>query len=261
MYMADAHTHSHHSPDGFDSMAALCKGALETGLSALYVTDHYDRDGLFDPAEYRTEFEKARASYAGRLAFHLGVELGEGHLTHERSKELINAAPFDFILGSCHYIEGKDDFYELHIDDVARGRRLILDYLDELTRMITWGMFDVLGHFTYPLRYMRGRDGLDVDFQFCEDRVRDVFSALAGSGKGLEVNVSGLRRGEFFMPDLPLLKLYRACGGEIVTVGSDAHHADHVGAYVRDGYELLHAAGFSHASVYRMRQVEFFNIA
>ena len=241
-------------------MAALCRGALDKGLSALCITDHYDDWSLFDPAAYASEYREARDAYAGRLELLLGVELGEGHLAPERSAALLQAALFDFVLGSCHYIEGQPDFYVIKYSDEAHCRQLIGAYLNELPRMIAWGGFDVLGHLTYPLRYMAGRDGFDVDFLWAEDRVRAVFRALIESGRGLEVNVSGLRAGSFAMPDLPLLKLYRECGGEIVTVGTDAHRAEDVGAHVADGYELLRAAGFSRVAVYRGRRVEFVGI-
>jgi len=68
---------------------------------------------------------------------------------------------------------------------------------------------------------------------------------------GIELNVSGLDKPEQNYrahPDLPLLKLYRDCGGGIITVGSDAHKAARVGANVQAGYALLRKAGFSHVS-------------
>ena len=257
MFLTDAHTHSHHSHDGCEPVAALCESACDRRLSALCLTDHYDAEGRFNPKAYRAEIEQTRAAFAGRLELLCGVELGEGHLTPERSAALLAAAPFDLVLGSCHHLEGQPDFYWLRYTSRAHCRQLIGDYLDELVRMISWGGFDVLAHLTYPLRYMADRDGFDVDFMCHEDKVRAVFRALARSRRGLELNVSGLRRGSFAMPDVPLLRLYRACGGEFITVGSDAHHAREVGVSVAEGVELLRAAGFSRMAVYRKRQVHW----
>lgn len=257
MFLADAHTHSRHSVDGHDSIFELSQGAIRQGLSFLCVTDHFDTWSDFDPADYRAEYARAAQRLSGSLELRFGMELGEGHTLRERSELLLQDHVFDFVLGSCHCLDGQPDFYELHYESPAQCRILIETYLDELLSMIAWGKFDALGHLTYPLRYMVGRENVAIDFMCCEDRVRAVFRALAEAGKGIEVNVSGLRRSSFAMPDLPLLKLYRACGGEIVTVGSDAHRATEVGLHIADGYDLLRAAGFSRVAVFRDRVPHF----
>ena len=238
-------------------MDLLCAGGSRAGLAALCVTDHYDRDGHFEAASYLAAYEKARAAIAitSRLDFMMGVEIGEGHLDPEGASALLAELPFDFVLGSCHYIEGMADFYLMDYESGAHCDRLIGQYAEELRRMITWGAFDVLGHLTYPLRYMKGRGGFDVDFP--AEAAHDIFRALIARGIGLEVNVSNLRRGGRPEPDLPLLKLYRACGGEIATVGSDAHNAGDVGANIADGMALLREAGFAHVALYRGRKPEF----
>ncbi len=41
-----------------------------------------------------------------------------------------------------------------------------------------------------------------------------------------------------------LLKLYRECGGEIITIGSDAHKAEYIGFYQKEAHEMLETAGF-----------------
>ena len=238
-------------------MPALCTHALAAGLSALCVTDHFDDESTFDPSAYLASFNETRGLFEGRLDFLMGVELGEGHLDMNRTESLLARLPFDFVLGSCHHIEGMSDFYYLTFDDESHCLRLIEQYLDSLRFMIARGCFDVLGHLTYPLRYMWHR-GFEVDFP--EEGTRHVLRALAEGGLGLEVNLSGLRRGGSAMPGLSLLKLYRACGGEIVTIGSDAHRAAHVGAHLAEGYDLLRAAGFSYVALYRGRKPEYIKI-
>lgn len=259
VFLADAHTHSRFSEDGQSALPAMAEAALRAGLSALTVTDHYDTWSVFDAAAHRAAFAEAKEAFADRLLLLRGAELGEGHMPGAPADALLDGDSFDFLLGSCHFISGRQDFYSFDYADVPSCRALIADYLSELLAMIRWGRFDVLGHLTYPLRYMAGRDGVDVDFLSFTDELRAVFRALIDGGHGLEVNVSGLcAPGGFAMPDAPLLKLYRACGGEIVTVGSDAHRAEDVGAHISDGYALLREAGFTHVAVYRDRKPKFF---
>ena len=71
----------------------------------------------------------------------------------------------------------------------------------------------------------------------------------------MEVNTSGLRQklGET-MPGLELLRRYRRLGGELVTLGSDAHCTEDLGAGIDQGMELLKAAGLNQFVVYEKRR-------
>ena len=51
-----------------------------------------------------------------------------------------------------------------------------------------------------------------------------IFKTIIPKGKGIEVNTSGFAYGlDSAMPSIDILKLYKELGGEIITVGSDAH--------------------------------------
>ena len=57
-----------------------------------------------------------------------------------------------------------------------------------------------------------------------EEKILMIFSELAKKDKGLEINTSGLRQkyGKTF-PDFECVRLFRECGGKIISIGSDAH--------------------------------------
>lgn len=78
------------------------------------------------------------------------------------------------------------------------------------------------------------------------DELTPVLKNVIQKGKGIEINTSGLRQevGRA-MPSLSILKLYRQLGGEIITVGSDAHTVKDVAAGFSEAAELLETAGFS----------------
>lgn len=59
------------------------------------------------------------------------------------------------------------------------------------------------------------------------------------------------------MPEEDLLKLYRECGGEIITVGSDAHVASQVGTISKAGQEILAGAGFRYITWFEERKAYF----
>ena len=52
---------------------------------------------------------------------------------------------------------------------------------------------------------------------------------LAERGIGMEINASGLRAVNELLPSLEYIKRFRELGGEIITVGSDAHVPERVG--------------------------------
>mgnify|MGYP002440744582 FL=1 len=119
--------------------------------------------------------------------------------------------------------------------------RVIDSYLEDVLRLARWGRFSVLGHLTLPLRYMNENLGEQMTFDGHYDQCREIFRALIESGCGIECNTN---RGNVPLPDAPLLKLYRETGGEIITIGSDAHSAEYVGCRVRETQALLRTCGF-----------------
>ena len=128
---------------------------------------------------------------------------------------------------------------------------LLTTYWAEEQEVIAWGQFDSLGHLTYPLRYIEGDHGIPVDLSRHREAIDGIFRALIDAGKALEVNTSGYRQkiGRP-LPDLPLVKRYRELGGELVTLGSDAHTTADLGRGIAEGMEMLREAGFRYFTVY-----------
>lgn len=64
-------------------------------------------------------------------------------------------------------------------------------------------------------------------------------------GKGIEINTSSHRYGlKDSTPSKDILKLYKELGGKIITIGSDSHKPEHLGAYIDEAKELLKEIGF-----------------
>ena len=133
------------------------------------------------------------------------------------------------------------DLYYIEKNSETYYHRVIDSYLEDVLRLARWGRFSVLGHLTLPLRYMNENLGEQMTFDGHYDQCREIFRALIESGCGIECNTN---RGNVPLPDAPLLKLYRETGGEIITIGSDAHSAEYVGCCVRETQALLRTCGF-----------------
>lgn len=262
MFSADYHTHSRHSPDGAASMRELALAAMSAGLSELAVTDHCDVGpftvNYLNAEAHRRELLEAREEFDGRLRLVYAIELGEPLHNPGGAAGILAANPYDFVIGSHHVLRGGEDLWAMTFPDAGYCSDIIARYLDELIEMAETCDFDALGHLTYPLRYMNGRERMGVSFKPHYDRVSALFRALIGSGRGIELNVSGLNGawGQT-MPDMELLRLYRSLGGELITVGTDAHTASRVGKGIGPGYELLRQAGFTHVAAYAERKPRY----
>lgn len=276
----DCHTHTNVSPDGSGTAGGLCRSAISKGLKAVAITEHIELNRWFSQEHYgiipRNEDElfnyseimekamkqnsSARGTYSSRIHVISGIELGQPHLDFGLAESVINDARLDYVIASLHEVIGKEDFYYLDYNKESVDE-LMERYFKELFKICEWGKFDVLGHITYPLRYIEGECGIKIDFDKYEEQLRECLKSLAQHGCGLEINTSGLRQkyGKIF-PSIDILKMYREYGGEMVTIGSDAHCADDVGSGVEEGVKMAAEAGFPYLCYFNEREPIYIKI-
>ena len=253
MYLADYHIHSRISPDAATSMKDLAEAGIAAGLDELCFTDHLEplcwgSEELrtsYDWAALTAEFAEAKAAVGDRIRLRLGIELGDAFCSFSRTEELMATAPeLDFVIGSVHLIGtngGNQDLYFFDPTNEQEIRLGILDYLDRVRQMANWGRFTVLGHLTLPLRYLNEIKGHHATFDGYEAEVEEIFRILIDRGLGIELNTN---RGNTPLPDGKWLRMYRELGGEIITLGTDAHDAHYLGCAVRERQALLKECGF-----------------
>ena len=59
---------------------------------------------------------------------------------------------------------------------------------------------------------------------------------------------------------LDLVALYKALGGEILTIGSDAHCTADIGRDIYAGVEMAQAAGFKYLTYFKKHEPKFIKI-
>ncbi|MGI6269101.1 MAG: histidinol-phosphatase HisJ family protein [Candidatus Howiella sp.] len=254
----DLHTHSDNSPDADHSVSLMCEYAVKNGVRGLAVTDHcecnaYIRDGYnITSAQSLFESGKARAVFSGQLVVLIGVELGQATQDLEAANKVLSRPSLDFVLASMHNLQDRKDFYYLDYSLPENDPKILLEeYFNSLLDLVAWGGFDSLAHLTYPLRYLPGKGYALSDYT---DIIDAIFRALIETGKALEINTSGLRQGlGTTLPDLALVRRYRELGGELITIGSDAHRAPDVGDGIPDGMALAQEAGFRYITLFQGR--------
>ena len=165
-----------------------------------------------------------------------------------------DAPELDFIIGSIHALSeafGHEGLYTFCPADEAEARRGIADYLDRVQALADWGGFDVLGHLTLPLRYLNELYGFHMTFDGFEPQMEAILRTVIRGGRGIELNTN---RGHTPLPDEKWLRMYRELGGEIITLGSDAHAPGAVGTAIRENQALLRRCGFTRFCTFCRRQ-------
>ena len=236
----------------------MCLAAERAGVKLLALTDHYDVDGIldgfypdYDLEAARRACDAAREEFRGRLALFCGIELGQPALRPAEAARFLARGKFDFVIASCHNLDGVPDFSFLDYSGMPQPlidslyRRMLAD----LCRHAAFPGVDTVAHLTYPLRYMT-RCGRSVALPAFTEELRTLFSVMREHGCALELNMKAIRLGEERPEtELFLLRLYRSCGGEEVTVGSDAHRPEEIGCGIADGCAMLAQAGFRDVAV------------
>lgn len=259
MATMDFHIHTDSSPDGTASAEETCRAAIAAGLTDVALTDHWEavdyvRDNYAERSEQAfANATRVREQFAGTLRVARGIEIGCPLFDKALTERQLALHSYDFVLASQHQLGDAPDFYFLDYGEIDIPATLDA-YFEQLLRVAKWGCFQSLAHLTYPFRYIPASQR-PTSYDRWIGVIEEIFRTLAQSGKALEINTSGLRKEiGLSQPDLPLIRRFRECGGEFVTVGSDAHRPHEVGADIDRGLQLAVEAGFSYVTLFYEQQ-------
>lgn len=263
MYMHDSHIHSEFSfdtaKDGSCSMDVIAETAIARGVSEISICDHCDIDDIidglyptYDKKGIKSEILRVKEKYAGRLRINYGIELGQPYVKPEEASRLLDECEFEFVIGSLHNLREYPDFYFLNYKNMPDS---MIDYitkrnLSELHELIDFGRITTLAHITYMKRYLT-RDGVPFDYKPYYGQLVAIFKKLISKGISLEINTSWLRRGSTTTPEPEICALYREVGGELITLGSDAHKPTDIAADFEETAKFLRDIGFKSQTVIR----------
>lgn len=270
--MYDYHIHPHHSADGMMSLREMAESAIEKGMTEICSTAHFDIDFPSpnmnfecDLVDYVEDVERYAARYAGRIPIKTGVEIGiqaGKESIYRRTREALLGHRFDYFIGSIHWL-GRENGQprEPGVNPVwgygATREQVLRRYAKALLQCAhEFPEFDCIGHLTY---YSRQDPGTDHRMRYTDapEELDALFSHLAHNGKGLEINTSTLSARGYSMPDLDMLVRYRELGGEIVTIGSDAHRSAKIGEHYEYACGLIRASGIGYVCTYTDHKPEF----
>lgn len=259
MKLWDAHMHTCFSGDCQALMEDMAESSFQKGLPGITFTDHLDWDyhetpGLFDLKleEYQQSVSRLQnrcQSKTFQILF--GIELGlQPHLS-VRHKNLLETFPFDFVIGSSHVVHGTDPYYPAYFQN-REPKEAYREYYESILENISaFSDFDSYGHLDYVFRYGPKGTAEDTYSNYAEI-VDAILRELIRHDKALEVNTGAYRCGlKQPNPGVKILKRYRELGGELLTIGADAHKPEHVGLCFDQLGALLKSLGYKEYAVFR----------
>lgn len=265
---SDSHMHTCFSSDSEASVESMLNAAASVGLHSVCITDHLDLDYppdeelgdhpfLLDVDEYFRVLTDLRERYKDKIEVRIGVEIGlQEHLGREYH-QLVNRYPFDFVIGSLHLVCGEDPYNGRVFQGKSDAKVYREAFRETLRNLEKTDDFDVLGHLDYVVRYGK-HQAEEYTYAAFADEIDAVLRKLIDMGKGLELNMAGMKYGlGFANPHPDVLKRYRELGGEIVTVGADAHKPEHVAYDFHLVPDILETCGFRYYTEFRNRKPFF----
>ena len=265
--LQDYHMHTSFSCDSKAKPEEMIKSAIAKGLTSISITDHYDlecidykEDETFDSKDYFATLLPLKEKYKDKIAINIGVELGLQPGCGKVFLPLVKNNPFEFIIGSVHVFKGRD----LAKGEVFIGRReedVYPEYFEEVLQNIKeYKKFNVLGHLDYPIRYSKGKN-TTYHYKNHKEVLDDILKELIDTGRGLEVNAAGLKYGlPFAHPRQEILKRYVELGGEILTIGSDAHRPNHIAYDYERVKEYLKSCNVKNYTIFSSSGINFYQL-
>lgn len=265
MRYRDYHLHSEFSFDSTEQIENICKKAIEENISEIVLTDHmeFQTENIdkWPDFELRDQaLERCRKLYGKFLSIRSGVEVGQPQRDLTKEKRALEKHNFDFVIASIHKVGNIGTLSSISFTE-ENYTEYIRKYLEESKEMARQCDYDVIGHVTFPFRYVPESLLKKYPIESFKDEYLELFTLIAERGKGIEVNTSGLRTClHATMPSVQLVRWFKECGGKNITVGSDGHSIRSAFSGLETGYQVLIRAGFQCVAVYREREISYMDI-
>lgn len=246
---ADYHLHTPLCRHAEGEPTAYAARALALGFTEIGFSDHSPmREDDFDDWRMRLDqldeyVEKVRQAQRDHptLTIRLGMEVDylPGH--EEWIRELAARHPWDYLLGSVHYISGGWDIdspFKRELWTRCDVDAVWAEYCDRLRQAAASGLFEILGHADLPKKF-RFLPRCDLGELFAP-----VFAAARATDTAIELNTAGLRKDCAEIYPSPALLRQAHAQGVAITFGSDAHQPEEVGYALAAAQALATSAGY-----------------
>lgn len=258
--LCDLHIHSKFSWDAKLLIDEILEEAEKNNIRYIGITEHIDfwDDHIqnylkFDYAGYSEAIAKAiKNSHSVNIS--KGVEIGEIYIYTDRFKKFMEDKNFDYILGSIHTVGDYTPVFDEYFKQYKNIKDAYLAYLEEEYKLIKYGGFDVAAHLTFMHR-TGGKFFKEFSYRTFKKEIDDILKLMISKNIGLEINTSGMRHfANGPVPDFDIVQAYLEAGGDIITVGSDAHTKKDIFYGIKEVFETLDKMGVREITFFKKRK-------
>lgn len=256
--MADYHIHTKLCGHASGEMEEYVECAISAGVEEMGFSDHMPMisdlgTGLamsMDKLPYYVENVLALRDKYKEIKIKLGIEVDFFPGLEDESKVMIDRFPFDYVIGSVHYIEkwGFDNINQIDQWKEKDINKVYRDYYALLRKSAECDLFDIIGHSDLVKKFGQKPD------EDMSDEIEHTAQVFKEHDLACEINTSGLRRPvEEMYPSIDVLQIYRKYDIPIV-IGSDAHKPCDVGMDFDKAYVLANEAGYIEETLFEKRE-------
>ena len=244
-----------------DNVDRYLEAAGEAGISELGCSEHIHR---FTQAlelwrhpfweQWAVDDLDAYVEFLAASALRVGIECDFVPGTEDRTAALLESRPFDYVVGSVHFIgDAALDAEEFSVWRTAGSDpdRVWKRYFETLAEAARSGLFDILAHPDLVKVWGSGAPVPERDPRFYYE---PAVEAIAESGIAVEVSTAGLRKpvGEIY----PAPAFAEMCveAGAAFALSSDAHLPEQVGFAYDRAMEFLNDLGVTEICVFDSRR-------
>ncbi|MGY5484159.1 histidinol-phosphatase HisJ [Paenibacillus sp. ALE2] len=263
----DYHTHHSRCGHAIGSLEEYVQQGIRLGLDQLGLSDHMPLLHV-EPANYYPEMAmpmdelpryveeclELKERYKGQIDIRVGLE-GDYIEGWEREiEDIIHAYPWDYVIGSVHFLGEWDvtDFRQVHHWEGKNVLEVYRTYYDAVSKAAATGLYDIMGHLDVIKRF--GHHPKPEEKEELRELERSALSAVARSGRAMELNASGLSKpcAEMFPSRRMLEEAFTL--GIPLTIGSDAHDPAKLAEHLEKARALLYEVGYRELAVFQHRE-------
>ncbi len=263
--MIDYHIHTklcRHAVGEIEEYAETAKGSklLELGFADHFPLELLDANLSTNVTMAGNQLEGYIASVLSlaanttNLVIKLGIEVDYLPGREQVTEKLIASYPFDFVIGSIHFLAGWDFTNPVNIKGfkLRDAEKIYTDYFQLLKEMAAADLFDIVGHADVVKKF-----GHLIDEEAAKEIRREAVDTIKKHGLCVEVNTSGWRAP--VAEQYPSRSFLTDCFNRDVpvTLGSDAHSPGDVGKGFPEALVLLKEIGYGQLVTFSKRKRSF----
>jgi histidinol-phosphatase (PHP family) len=258
----DYHTHHVRCGHAEGQLEEYVKKGIEIGLQQLGLSDHMPLihvnpetylPGMAMPMEdlpgYVEECFYLKEKYRGQIDIKVGLEGDYIEGYEKQIGKMIEAYPWDYVIGSVHFL-GEWDITDYRQQDGWKHRvvdEVYAQYYDAVQKAAKTGFYDFIGHVDVIKRFgfLPQKDVSELEKQ--------TLDVIKEQGIAIELNASGLRMPVKEM--FPSRRMLEYCFQQDIpiTMGSDAHQPERLSQYLDEAVKLLKDIGFTKLATFDRR--------